>query len=92
MIYTIKFEENSLDDFLDGLKYYENISEELANRFDFEFWKTVDFLKENPLLYQCRYRNIRIAFTKNFPFGIHFTVDENLIIVYKILHTKRLFK
>ena len=92
MKYTIKFEEDSLTDFLEGVSYYEKISETLANQFHTQFWNTIDLIKEHPLHYQNRYKGIRIAFTEIFPFGIHYIVDENVITVLKILHTKRFFK
>lgn len=92
MKYSIKFEEGSLNDYFDGISYYEKTSEALADRFHDEFWRTIDRIKENPLHYQNRYRGIKIAFTETFPFGIHFIMENNLIIVLKILHTKRFFK
>jgi plasmid stabilization system protein ParE len=92
MKYSIKFEEGSLNDFFDGISYYEKASESLADRFHNEFWKTIDRIKENPHHYQKRYRDVMIAFTEIFPFGIHYVIDNDVITVIKILHTKRFFK
>lgn len=92
MKYSIKFEEESLTDFSEGISYYEKISESLAEKFHTEFWKTINLIKANPLHYQNRYKKIRIAFTEVFPYGIHYIVDENEITVFRILHTKRFFK
>ena len=92
MKYSIKFEEDCLTDFFEGIAYYETISDSLAEKFHREFWKTIDLIKANPLHYQNRYKEVRIAFTEIFPFGIHYVVDENMITVLKILHTKRFFK
>jgi len=38
-------------------------------------------LKENPLLYQIKYREIRIALTKKFPFGIHYIIEDSTIFI-----------
>ncbi len=92
MKYTIKFEEELLNDYFDGFAYYENVSYKIADNFHYEFWKTIDRIKENPLQFQSRYREVKIAFTQTFPFGINFIVENDLIIVIKILHTKRFFK
>lgn len=92
MNYQICFEEGSLNDFFDGLNYYEKSSMNLANRFHDEFWKTINRIKNNPLHCQKKYRNVMIAFTDVFPFGIHYILENDLIIVIKILHTKRFFK
>ena len=80
------------EDFDIGIKYYDEISSELADRFHKDFKKTIDIIESNPLLYQIRYRNIRIANFNNFPYSIHFIVKNELIFVLTILHQKRYFK
>ena len=42
---------------------------------------------ENPLHYQIRYRKIRFALVKRFPYAIHFTVEEDKIYVLAVLST-----
>lgn len=92
MKYLVEYLENSLEDYYNGMNRYDKISENLADKFYDLFWSTMHIVKENPLIFQIRYRNIRIAFTPTFPYGIHFIVENNLITIYKVLHTKRLFK
>ena len=92
MKYYLHFEAGSLNDYFDGIAYYEKVSNDLADRFHKEFWGAIDRIKENPLHYQVRYRKIRIAFTEVFPFGIHYIIEKQQITVLKILHTKRFFK
>ena len=89
MDYNIKFQENSLYDFNEGIAYYKSISETLSERFYNEFWVCVERLKENPNVYQVRYLNIRIIKVKNFPFTIHFLIENNIIYVQRVLHDKR---
>ncbi|GAL68287.1 type II toxin-antitoxin system RelE/ParE family toxin [Jejuia pallidilutea] len=92
MKYTVKFEEGTLDNFLDAIAYYEKISNNLSDRFKNEFWAKIDTIKERPLHYQIRYKGIRVPHTKIFPFGIHFIVDGTTIRVLKILHHKQYYK
>lgn len=92
MNYNIRFEKGTLDDFRDAINYYEAISINLANKFHSAFWSIIDYIKENPLHFQIRYRGIRIAHLKIFPFGIHFIIDEATITVFKILHQKQYYK
>ncbi|WP_203256457.1 type II toxin-antitoxin system RelE/ParE family toxin [Hyunsoonleella ulvae] len=92
MKYTVKFEEGTLDNFHDAISYYEKISDNLADRFHDEFWAKIDTVKETPLHYQARYRNIRIAYTKTFPFSIHFLIEGTIIRILKILHQKQYYK
>jgi len=81
--------EKDLEDIQD---YYNKISPSITNNFFIEFFDTMDFIEDNPELFQIRYREIRIAPLYRFPFGIHYKQTGNRIIVYRILHTKRYFK
>ena len=46
---------------------------------------------KNPLLFEVKYNNTRIAFTERFPFGIHFEIQEDIhtIVVKGVYHTAR---
>lgn len=90
--YKMKFAHGSLADFNDGIQYYDKISRELGDKFLTHFWEEIDKVKAAPLHYQKRYKSIRIAFMDTFPFGIHFTVEKDEIIIFRILHTKRFLK
>ena len=92
MNYSIKFEENTLANFQKAIEHYEQVSEELANKFHNEFWNKIDLVKENPLHYQVRYKSIRIAHIKTFPYVIHFILNDKIIRVFKILHHKQYYK
>lgn len=72
--------------------YYLLISTSLNQRFEEDLDSCIASLKKDPFLYQERYRNIRVAYLDNFPFGIHFIITENTIHILKILHTKRLYQ
>jgi hypothetical protein len=49
-----------------------------------------DILKM-PSAYAVRYRNVRIAHTKIFPYNIHFFIDETRkqVIITGIVHNKK---
>ena len=72
-------------------EYYSQISENLNDLFWEQLDVTVFRIKQNPQQFQLRYKNVRIAFFETLPFGIHFEIDENLIKIIRILHTKRNF-
>jgi hypothetical protein len=44
-----------------------------------------------PLIYAVKYKNVRIAHTKIFPYNIHFVVNEKekQIIIIGIVHNRR---
>lgn len=88
----MKFEDNTLQSFNTIIENYENVSSKLADRFHIEFWNKIDNVKENPLHFQIRYKSIRIAHLKVFPYSIHFIIEEEIIRVFKILHQKQYYK
>lgn len=80
------------------IDYYNHIDEELAKRFFNEIDTCIGYIKENPLLFQKRYGNIRVCFTKTFPYGIYYVIKETpklkkkRIYIINILHTSRKVK
>ncbi len=48
---------------------------------------TVRHIQKNPLKIQIRYEQIRVSFLKKFPYGIHFNVTENIILIIAVFHT-----
>ena len=50
---------------------------------------TLALIERNYLGFQVRYDDVRIAFTSRFPYGIHFIVENNEIIVIGIYHASR---
>ncbi len=58
------FAENDLSE---AFEWYEEIRDGLGERFQEDFSHIANQLKENPFIYQSRYRNYRVAFMKIFP-------------------------
>ncbi len=92
MKYQIRIDEGVLLDLKEKLDYYDNISIKLGERLYNEFWNKIDYVELYPLHHQLRYKKIRIANLKVFPFAIHFIIEGNLIKVYKITHYKQFYK
>lgn len=79
-------------DLVDIRDYYNKISQSITDNFFDEFFYTVDFIENEPQLFQVRYRGIRIAPLYRFPYGIHYSMKNSQIIIFRVLHTKRYFK
>lgn len=92
MIYELIFRTEAENDLEDIQDYYNKISPSITDNFFAEFFETMDFIEDEPELFQVRYREIRIAPLQRFPYGIHYKETGNKIIIYRVLHTKRYFK
>ena len=92
MIMKLIFRAEADRDLDDIKEYYQKISDSVSNNFFKEFFETIAFIEHNPNLFQIRYRGIRIAPLYRYPYGIHYRIIGNDIIIYRVLHTKRYFK
>ena len=91
-MFELEFSKEARFDILEAINFYNNISENLMSRFNFEVKNSLEKVQENPLIYQQKYKSVRIAFLNIFPFGIHFIVENKNIVVLRFLHTKRFYK
>ncbi len=92
MTYDLVFRIEAERDLEDIQDYYNKILPAITNNFFTEFFETMDYIEDEPQLFQVRYRGIRIAPLVRFPYGIHYKETGDKIIVYRVLHTKRYFK
>ncbi len=76
-------------DLKEAALWYNNARKGLGFLFLKEVNKKVSQIAENPLAYQIRYANIRIAFTDRFPYGIYYEYNraENQVIILAVFHT-----
>ena len=92
MLFKVQISEEAEHQIFEANFYYSEISMELAENFNNQLIKTIDYLKENPEYFQNRYRGIRIVLTKNFPYSVHYILEKETVFVLKILHQKQFYK
>lgn len=88
----LTFSLRAKQDLEDIKEYYNEVSTIVTARFFNEFFFTLQFIEQSPLLFQIRYREIRIAPLHKFPYGIHYRERANKVVIYRVLHFKRYFK
>ncbi|MEN9977990.1 MAG: hypothetical protein RLZZ569_615 [Bacteroidota bacterium] len=59
----------------------------LEKKFLQDLSQQMEYIKENPLGVQMRYKFVRIKFLEKFDFGIHFIIENQTIFVLSIYHT-----
>jgi len=89
MNYQLLISEEAFWDIEDAVKYYSEIpAENLDNRFLKQLKDGLNKITKKPLHYALKYKQIRIYNLKNFPYQIHFSVEENRILVLGVFHGK----
>lgn len=90
MKFKVEFRKEALQDLLDAIDWYEKQVPGLGDEFYIAFSNEIKIIQRNPLLDPTRYKNIRKAITRRFPYIIYFLINpSNKIVVIAILHMKR---
>lgn len=91
MAYSVFYFDEVAIDLKEARNWYRNKNKKLETRFTLAIKETILKLQKQPNAYSIRYKNIRIANTPVFPFGIHFYFndDKKMIVIIAIIHGKR---
>lgn len=87
MAYKLNVSTKAELDLDKAIEYYKTIEIQLAKEFLIELKATRNYIQKHPKKIQVRYANIRVAFLKRFPFGVHFRFEDKTISILSILHT-----
>jgi plasmid stabilization system protein ParE len=87
--YSLVLSDEAYYDILDACLWYESARDGLGKDFELCIEAEINSLLRNPLQYQVKYKEIRIAYIERFPYGIHFIIDKKLIRVIAVFHTSR---
>jgi plasmid stabilization system protein ParE len=87
--YKIVILEEAKLDFKETFEWYKSIQPKLGERYKNSFKESLKIIKSNPLLFQIRYDDTRVALIENFPYLIHFDIYGKKIVIKAIFHTSR---
>jgi plasmid stabilization system protein ParE len=85
LIYT----SYAVDDFLEIIQKYENLSQKLAGRFRIEHDRTADRIKAFPAMYGYASKRVRAGHITKYPYYIFYFVSTHNITVIAIFHHRR---
>lgn len=86
-MYTISFTKEALYDIEYIVLWYEE--QRVGLSFDFELCLEAGLAEvvRNLENFQKRYKKVQIRFISRFPYGIHYVVKENTIVIIAVFHT-----
>jgi len=78
-------------DIQEAIDYYKNISPELAAKFLSRIREAVRYIRQNPFGDDVMYKNVRMCRLKQFPYHIHYLVEEQneTIVILAVAFSKR---
>lgn len=87
MNYLIEISDVAEQDIRESYLYYANENQSLGLRFEKAIKSTINRIKKFPLKNQIRYSDVRVIYTSKFPFGVHYKILENRIVIIAVFHT-----
>lgn len=90
-MFLVRFDPMAKQELAESIDWYKTRQAELGTRFYKAVSNTVEQIANHPFLFAVRYRSVRTAPVANFPFTIHYSIDEtkHCVAVHAIMHTSR---
>lgn len=78
-------------DITEAVSYYKRISPKLAKQFLFRIREAKVHIQRSPLSFQVKYSNVRTVLLKQFPYHIHYLInnEKKQVIIIAIIHAYR---
>lgn len=78
MTYTLVHKIHVAHDIQQIVNYYKEIFSKLATDFLYRLREANKHIILNPLVFQLKYKNVRTLMLKQFPYQIHYLIDDTL--------------
>lgn len=88
MRYNISITELAEQEIQEYFDDYNQKREGLGEDFENEINQNIDYIQKEAQTIQIRYNTIRISFLKRFPFGIHFQIKQNDVLIIGVYPMK----
>jgi len=90
-MYNVLYLDEVENDITEAKQWYAEQQKDLDVQFATVIKETLSNILKMPSAYAVRYRNVRIAHTKIFPYNVHFYIDEvkSQVVIIGIIHNKR---
>lgn len=73
-------------DYEEVVNSYFDFTKKLGSRLLSQLRKAQKYIVKNPYQHQIRYNEVRICFLKSFPFGIHYIIEDDVIVILALFH------
>jgi plasmid stabilization system protein ParE len=75
-------------DITEAISYYQKITPLLAKQFLLRIKEAKIYIEQSPLGFQLKYKEVRTVLLKQFPYHIHYLIDEERkqIVILAIIH------
>jgi len=91
MRYRLILDDLVQREIVEAAAWYEERQEGVGERFVQRIREKIAMIRGNPYLYQKRYRHMRSAALQQFPYNIHYAVNETeqCVVILAVVHSGR---
>jgi len=86
---SIKYHSEAKKEFFEAAEYYENQVVGLGEEFIYEVENVLEIILQNPLAGMKITSNERRFLTNRFPYGVVYSVEDELIKIFAVMDLKR---
>jgi toxin ParE1/3/4 len=77
------------DEYREAAEHYLRESPRIAGAFVEQVEAAIALIRENPATWRMMEHEVRRCLVRRFPFGIYYTVEQNEIVIWAIMHLHR---
>ena len=91
MAYSALYFDEVVNDIKEAKFWYKEKKEGLEIEFALAIEQAIRLIMDMPAAYPVRYKNVRFAHPKVFPYNIHFYIDEPVqtVVIIAVVHHKQ---
>jgi len=88
MSYTLVNRPSVKSNIIEVVNYNKQINPAIAKQFLYRLREAKSYLQNTPLGFQVKYNQVRTLLLKQFPYHIHYLIDDNKkqIVILAIIH------
>lgn len=84
-----KFHPDAIEEYLGAVAYYADISPKLGKSFIEAIESGLTKIHLFPEAWQVVAGDVRRHLIDRFPFGIYYCIDEDIVMIYAVMHMSR---
>jgi len=87
--YSLELSEFAVQDISEIIDWYRDQKEGLENEFISSLEITLKLIESNPLAFQLRIKQSRVALLQRFPYKVIFKIYDSIIKIIGVIHHSR---
>ena len=89
MTYAVRIRPDAERDLEDAANWYELQRQRLGLEFLDSVEETLGLIQKHPSMFPVVHKNSRRALIHKFPFGVHYVIADETIVVLAVMHGSR---